>query len=178
MMTKAELRTHIRQQKQSLSRKEILRRSEILCANVLQSAYYQNAKTIYGYLPFNQEVFTTPLLLQALKDGKQVALPKCHGRNMRFILTGDLSRIQHNRFGVPEPAADRPVAADPRALVLVPGLAFDPQGYRVGYGGGYYDRFLAAEPDHPTIALCYDFQVVAQLPTDPHDIPVDTLYWV
>ena len=65
-------------------------------------------------------------------------------------------------------------ADDPAALVLMPGLAFDPQGHRLGYGGGFYDRFLAAEP-HPTIALCYAFQLLPQLETEAHDIPVDAV---
>ena len=57
------------------------------------------------------------------------------------------------------------------------GLAFDPQGHRIGYGGGFYDRFLAAEPDHPTLALCYDFQMLPALQTEEFDIPVDTVLW-
>ena len=66
------------------------------------------------------------------------------------------------------------IADDRDALVLMPGLAFDPQGHRMGYGGGFYDRFLAREP-HPTIALCYDFQLLSDLPVQAHDIPVDAV---
>jgi len=59
----------------------------------------------------------------------------------------------------------------------MPGMAFDRDGRRIGYGGGYYDKFLAAEPNHPAIALCYDFQVVDRLPTEEFDIPVDLVLW-
>ena len=69
------------------------------------------------------------------------------------------------------------MADDPHALVLMPGLAFDPQGHRIGYGGGFYDKFLAREPEHPTVALCYDFQVLPRLETEEYDIPVDTVLW-
>jgi 5-formyltetrahydrofolate cyclo-ligase len=69
------------------------------------------------------------------------------------------------------------VASDPTALVLMPGLAFDPQGHRIGYGGGFYDRFLSQEPEHPTLALCYDFQVFDHLDTEQFDIPVDCVLW-
>ena len=79
--------------------------------------------------------------------------------------------------GIPEPVADAPVADDPAALVLMPGLAFTEKGDRMGYGGGFYDKFLAAEPDHPTVALCYDFQMVDYIPTDDYDIPVDRVLW-
>ena len=174
---KKQLRASIRQQKQTMTEKEIARRSEILCRKVLQSDAYRNAGTIYGYLPFNQEVRTLPLLLQALSDGKQVALPKCYGKEMRFILMDDLSRIQASAFGAPEPIANAPIAQDPYALVLVPGLVFDSAGHRMGYGGGYYDRFLSQESHHPTIALCFDFQMLPHLETEEFDIPVDCVLW-
>ena len=114
-----------------------------------------------------------PILEQALRDGKRVALPKCYGSEMRFIYTDDLTKIGKSSCGVPEPLADKPIAHDETALVLMPGLAFDREGHRMGYGGGYYDRFLAAEPGHPTVALCFDFQIVEQIPTEEYDIPVD-----
>ena len=69
------------------------------------------------------------------------------------------------------------MADDPTALVLMPGLAFDPQGHRCGYGGGFYDKFLSAEPSHPTLALCYEFQMLPYLETEAHDIPVDYVLW-
>lgn len=166
----------MREQKKSLTEAEILRRSELLCRMVLETSAYKIAGTIYGYLPFNQEVNMRSLLQQALDDGKQVALPKCYGKEMRFVLINDLEQVQKAANGAPEPIADTPVAADPCALVLVPGIAFDSRGYRIGYGGGYYDRFLAAEPQHPTIALCYDFQLIPHLPHESYDIPVDTVF--
>lgn len=175
-LNKQELRAAVRQQKKAMVPEDIDKKSKELCRMVLQSEEYRNCNVIYGYLPFNQEVQLMPLLQQALADGKQVALPKCFGREMRFILTSDLSRVQFSAFGAPEPIDDGPVAAEKDALVLVPGLVFDRRGYRVGYGGGYYDRFLAQEPNHPTIALCYDFQRIDRLNPDPHDIPVDAVF--
>ena len=59
----------------------------------------------------------------------------------------------------------------------MPGLAFDPEGHRVGYGGGFYDKFLAQEPHHPTVALCYDFQMMPHLETEEYDVPVDLVLW-
>lgn len=173
--TKKELRHQIRIRKQALTEEDILLRSEQLCQMVLQSDVYRNTKTIYGYLPFNQEVRTQILLSRALADGKQVALPKCVGKEMFFVLVTDLSRICPGSIGAPEPIDSGPIAREKDALVLVPGMVFDHYGYRIGYGGGYYDRFLAAEPEHPTIALCYDFQLVPRLDAEPHDIPVDTI---
>ena len=175
---KQQLRQQIRQQKRAMTEDDIASRSNALCRMVLDCEAYRNAKTVYGYLPFNQEVKTLPLLRQALADGKQVALPKCYGKEMRFVLMNDLNRVQAGSLGAPEPVDDFPLADDPYALVLVPGLAFDGSGHRMGYGGGFYDRFLTAEPDHPTIALCFDFQMVSHLKTESHDISVDTVFWI
>lgn len=156
---------------------QIEEKSRLLARKFLSCEAYRNAKTIYGYLPYNQEVRTTAMLAQALKDGKQVAVPKVYGEEMRFIVLEDLSKVEKGYAGIPEPIADGPVAEDPDALVLMPGLAFDAQGHRIGYGGGFYDKFLAAEPNHPTVALCYDFQLLDQLETEEFDVPVDLVLW-
>ncbi len=176
-MDKTQLRLQIRRQKRAMPQEDILRRSRELCRLLTESDCYRRAKTIYGYLPYNQEVRTEPMLEQALKDGKRVAVPKCYGEEMRFIYLEDLSQVAKGYCGIPEPIADGPVARDETALVLMPGLAFDRQGNRMGYGGGFYDRFLAREPNHPTVALCYDFQLFDHLDTESHDIPVDLVLW-
>lgn len=176
-MNKQELRRAIRERKRALSDADISRRSAILAEKFLQTEAYKAAKTIYGYLPYNQEVRTVPILQQALLDGKQVAVPKVYGDDMKFICLDDLSKVSKGYAGIPEPIADAPVAQDETALVLMPGLAFDREGHRIGYGGGFYDKFLAREPHHPTVALCYDFQVLDQLETEEFDIPVDTVIW-
>ncbi len=176
-MDKKELRAQIRQRKRAMTEEEIVSRSKKLGALFAASEAYKNAKTIYGYLPYNQEVRTVPMLEKALADGKKVAVPKCYGEEMRFIYMDDLSKVEKGYANIPEPIADGPVADDPTALVLMPGLAFDPQGSRMGYGGGFYDKFLAAEPDHPTLALCYEFQMLPHLETETHDIPVDHVIW-
>lgn len=176
-MDKKELRRTIRERKRAMTEEEIVQRSEKLGKLFVQSEAYKNAKTIYGYLPYNQEVRTVPMLEQALKDGKRVAVPKVYGDEMKFLYLEDLSLVEKGYAGIPEPIADGPVADDDTALVLMPGLAFDPQGHRIGYGGGFYDKFLAAEPNHPTLALCYEFQMLPELHTEEHDIPVDTVLW-
>lgn len=176
-MDKKELRSSIRAQKRAMSEAEIAQKSERLGQLFAASSLYRQAKTIYGYLPYNQEVRTVPMLERALRDGKRVAVPKVVGEEMIFIYLDDLNAVEKGYAGIPEPIANGPVADDPHALVLMPGLAFDPQGHRIGYGGGFYDRFLAAQPEHPTLALCYDFQLLPHLETDSFDIPVDCVLW-
>ena len=176
-MDKTELRREIRARKRAMTEAEIEERSARLAQLFFASRAYQNAKTIYGYLPYNQEVRTVPMLERALKDGKKVAVPKVYGEEMKFLYLDDLTAVAKGYAGIPEPIADEPVAHDETALVLMPGLAFDPQGHRIGYGGGFYDKFLAAEPSHPTLALCYEFQMLPKLDVEDHDIPVDTVLW-
>ena len=176
-MDKQELRNKIKALKKAMTQDQIEEKSQALGRLFLASDAYKNARTIYGYLPYNQEVRTTAMLQKALEDGKRVAVPKCYGDEMRFIYLDDLSKVEKGYCNIPEPIEDGPIAEDPTALVLMPGLAFDPQGHRMGYGGGFYDKFLAAEPGHPTLALCYDFQMLEHLATEDHDIPVDTVLW-
>ena len=176
-MDKQTLRRMIREQKRAMTTEQIEQASARLGEKFAVSALYQQAKTIYGYLPYNQEVRTVPMLQRALDEGKRVAVPKCYGDEMRFIFLYDLSQVESGYCGIPEPIADGPVADDPTALVLMPGLAFTERGERMGYGGGFYDRFLAAEPNHPTLALCYAFQMVEHIPTEEFDIPVDCVLW-
>lgn len=176
-MDKAALRKQIREKKRAMTEGEILEASARLGQLFAASEAYRQAKSIYGYLPYNQEVRTVPMLEQALRDGKRVAVPKCYGDEMRFIWMEDLSKVEKGYAGIPEPVEDGPVADDETALVLMPGLAFDPEGRRIGYGGGFYDRFLAKEPDHPTLALCYAFQILPKLETEEFDIPVDCVLW-
>lgn len=176
-MNKQELRQAIRARKRAMTEEDILRRSEILAEKFARSDAYRTAKTIYGYLPYNQEVRTVPMLRRALEEGKRVAVPKVYGDDMKFIYLDDLSQVAKGYAGIPEPVADGPVAQDETALMLMPGLAFDRAGHRIGYGGGFYDKFLAREPHHPTVALCYDFQVMDRLETEEFDIPVDLVIW-
>lgn len=176
-MDKNALRKEIREKKRAMTVQEIEEASKRLGALFADTVQYKEAKTIYGYLPYNQEVRTVPILQKALADGKKVAVPKVYGEEMRFIYMTDLTQVENGYAGIPEPVADGPVADDTHALVLMPGLAFDPEGHRIGYGGGFYDRFLAQEPEHPTVALCYEFQMLPNLETEEFDIPVDCVLW-
>ena len=176
-MNKQELRAYIRGLKRSMTEAQIESKSAALGRLFRQTELYRAAGTIYGYLPYNQEVRTVPMLEQALRDGKRVAVPKCYGDEMKFIFMEDLSLVEKGYANIPEPIADGPIADDETALVLMPGLAFDREGHRIGYGGGFYDKFLAKEPGHPTLALCYDFQMMDHLETEEYDIPVDKVLW-
>ena len=176
-MDKQALRKEVREKKRAMTAEQIEKASEDLARQFCATAFYRDAQTIYGYMPYNQEVRTEQILLQALKDGKKVAVPKVYGDIMHFIYLENLDQVEKGYAGIPEPVADGPVANDEKALVLMPGLAFDYAGHRIGYGGGFYDKFLSAEPTHPTVALCYSFQMFESLETEEFDVPVDLVLW-
>ena len=167
---KTELREQHMARRAALSSEEKQARDEKICALILSSASFRYAETILAYYPKEGEIDVRPVLWRALELGKKVALPRCEGEHLmtyRFISgEGDLAPAS---FGLMEPAADAPAfAEDPghSSLCLVPGVVFDVHGYRIGYGGGYYDRFL--QDFHGSVAgLIYrDFI----LPDVPHGV--------
>ncbi len=172
-MDKKSLRREVAQKKKGLTATQIEARSLILAERLFDTPAYQQAKSLFAYLSFNQEVRTTSIIERAWSEGKRVAVPKIVGDALRFIWIDSFDALSEGRFGIPEPREDGPVAFDKSALVLMPGLAFDREGRRLGYGGGYYDRYLGAHPGHPLVALCYDFQLYDRLEAELHDIPVD-----
>lgn len=168
------LRAQIRQAKRALTPAQIASASAELAAALRRHPLYRQARSLYGYLSYNQEVETHALLLQAQRDGKRVAVPKVTGPGeMVFYWLDELTQAAPGYCGIPEPDGSQPAADDDTALVLTPGLAFDRQGHRMGYGGGFYDRYLADQPNHPLVALCYRFQLLDHLETEAHDVPVD-----
>lgn len=175
MLEKKALRAAIRAKKQAMTQEQIASFSDQLARRLYAHSLYQNARAVYGYLSYNEEVRTLPILRRAMADGKRVAVPRVVGDTMQFFWLDDLDAIEPGYRGIPEPKAGCPRADDQTALVLMPGLAFTPEGKRCGYGGGFYDRFLAAEPGHPTVALCYDFQLLDDLPVGEFDRPVDVV---
>ena len=172
-MDKKALRAEIKAKKRAMTEEQIAKTSDALAQQLYAHPAYQNAKSIFGYLSYNQEVRTMPMLEQAQKDGKRVAVPKVIGDKMIFNRLDDLTRISLGYCNIPEPIDDGPEAVDETALVMMPGLAFDPTGRRCGYGGGFYDRYLESHPNHPTLAMCYGSQMFDRLAPDPHDVPVN-----
>ena len=172
-MNKKVLRQEIGAKKRAMTPEQIESASQRLCEKLFETAFYRETKSLYAYLSYNQEVRTQTILERAQEDGKRIAVPKVVGEDMVFIWLDDLIAVSNGYCGIPEPISDGPIANDETALILMPGLAFDPQGHRMGYGGGFYDRYLAVHPHHPLVALCYDFQLFDHLETESHDIPVD-----
>lgn len=149
-----------------------------LAARLTQLPAYKTARWIGVYLAAGEEVETRGMIQQALADGKRVAapIPNPATHTIRLAeLTGVRNGLVRGPYGIeqPHPTASRRVKPEALDLLLVPGVAFDKSGYRLGRGAGYYDRFLATLPPAiPRIGLAFRRQQVARLPRERHDQPV------
>ena len=175
--TKQQIKQHLRkvllQQRQALSPKEWREKSNRLCQNLHSLALFQTAQTILTYISVRQEPDLTALFTLE----KTWGLPRCVGQQLvwhRWSPAAEFS-LQVGKFGILEPHPDTPrLEATQVDLILVPALACDRQGYRLGYGGGFYDRMLSQPvwANKPAIAPIFDQALVPTLPVEPWDQPV------
>lgn len=141
---------------------------------VLTLPEYREAEVIYAYVDCKHEVETSDIIRAAWADGKRVAVPKVLGQDMKFFYITSLENdLEEGYFGIREPfekhAADE-TDDEEKALMLMPGVAFDEERHRIGYGGGFYDRFLEAHPRLSRVALAFEFQVKKEVPYEAFDI--------
>lgn len=177
-MSKGEIRKRVLAARQALSAEELTRKSARIVALILELPEYRAARTVMLYLDFRCEVQTGPLVRAALAQGKRVAVPVTQVAARRLIpslLVRYPEEVAPGTWGIPEPRPEyvRPVPVEEIDLVLVPGVAFDPQGNRLGYGGGFYDRFLPlTRADCFRVAPAFELQIVDHIQTGPFDCPV------
>ena len=159
---KAQLRAEMRTLRSSLSPEERNRADSAICEQVCSLPQFKEAHTVFAYLAFGTEVETRGIMERAWSDAKSVVLPRCVApRQMRWFRVTNLEGLERSRFGVDEPRIDEAAEVMPAecadGIALVPGLTFDAQGYRLGYGGGFYDAFLADFPG-TSVGLCRSAQ--------------------
>lgn len=165
-------------QRRSLSVRERHAMSARIRDNLNQMGEFQAAPLILTYVSAKDgEVETLPLIVALTQGGRRVAVPSVVSRG--FMIWRQITGVEQlvgSRFGIPEPGHDclRIERFPADALILVPAIVYSPSGYRVGYGGGYFDRFLKDFPG-VTIGVAFQMQVINNLPLEPHDVPVDRL---
>ena len=168
---KAELRKKILQEMKAIPREQKQFIDQALTERLLQHPFYQEAKIIATYLSFPHEFQTQELIEQALKDDKKVLIPKTYPKGRMEFVVYDPQQLVKTSFGLLEPQGDLEVVEPSQIdLIHVPGLAFTTEGYRIGYGGGYYDRYLEHFAGH-TMSTIYPCQV-QEFNFENHDIPV------
>lgn len=169
METKKSIRQIIRKQRKELD--PIIWQSQTaeICRKTCELDVFREATDIYCYIDFGGEVGTRPLMLETWKLGKTVWVPKVHGETMDFYEITSFDELKPGAYGILEPDAGIPASADD-GLMIMPGVAFDTNRNRVGYGGGYYDRYLESHPQLHTLALAFDMQVLFEVPVEEQDI--------
>lgn len=179
----AESKSHIRKtyivRRNGLSKKLVALKSEVIKNHILQLPDLLNARTIMAYLSFDNEVRTDEIISELIKSSKTVCVPKLFGKKMVpykiFSINEDFII---DRYGIREPHSDISMEVDRKDIdvVIVPGVVFDLHGGRYGYGGGYYDRFLATlKPTAKKIAIAFDLQISKKLPLSDSDVWIDSL---
>ncbi len=179
MVTKRDLRQELRRNLAAISPEELQQRSALACRKLCTTDEYRRAEVVMLFLSTAQEVDTTQLALQAWADSKRVLAPRVTWDQRRMLpieIQSLASGVEDGYMGIREPLEGMPVPVADIELVIVPGLAFDEHGNRLGRGRGFYDRFLA-HPDFrgTSCALALEDQVVPSIPVGPSDVRVDML---
>ena len=178
-MTKKELRGEIRRRLDALSPAERQLKNTAIAFELLHLPEFRRARTVMLFASLPDEVDTAPIIAAALSGGRRVGLPRCQAQshNLDVVEIQDPARdLAPGYHGIQEPTGDHLIVPEDLDFILVPGLAFNAAGLRLGRGAGYYDRFLA-RPDVTAVrcSIAFDCQVVDAVPRETHDLPVQII---
>lgn len=174
MESKKDIRKRVLAIRQNLTVKEWEEKSLLIYEKVTSHPFFLQADAIYCYIDYRREVATRKMIEHAWKLNKKVAVPKVNEDQMDFYYIHSFEDLQEGFKGILEPEERYP-AKDEHVLVLMPGAAYDVMHNRVGYGKGYYDKYLHAHPDYKTIAIAFELQIVEEIPADTFDICPDII---
>ncbi len=169
MELKKDIRKRVLEMRSQMTVEEWDEKSHAIFQKVVTHPFFLHANTIYCYVNYRNEVETRSIIEWAWKQQKAVAVPRIEGTEMNFYYIQQFSDLQEGYFGIPEPEAIRPAKAK-NPLVIMPGTVYDKNRNRIGYGKGFYDKFLTEHSGCSTIALGFEIQIMDEIPTDGHDI--------
>ncbi len=179
-MIKKTIRDHILDKRSKLGKYNHESASKNIINKLYESTLYKNANIIMTFVSFGYEVNTHKFIKDSINNGKRIVvpitLPKTKEIRPSEIL--DFAELEVGFYNILTPKKEFIRYIDPKEidLAIIPGLAFDRDGYRVGYGGGYYDRFLSKYTDIIKLAIAFDLQLIDKVPREDFDIPVDFIY--
>ncbi len=169
MEAKGNIRKEVFARRRAATQEEIQEKSRMIYEKITALPEFLDADCFFAYMDFKKEVMTRDLIEKALEMGKTVAVPRVEGADMVYYEIKDFSTLKSGYFGIMEPDGGK-VCTREEGFLLVPGVAFDPARHRVGYGKGFYDRFLAAHPGFTTVAAAFEFQLFDAVPFEETDI--------
>lgn len=176
MLNKQELRKKIFLFRKGLSKEEYLKKSEIIINKIVSSKWYLESDTIISYVSVNNEVDTIELINRAFAAGKRVAVPKIIDKEMQFYYISSLSELKKGYFNIPEPidTSEICIPKSSGTLMIVPGVAFDKSNNRLGYGGGFYDKYLSRYSLYK-MAICFKEQLFDEICSEYYDVKMDEI---
>lgn len=171
------LRNKILNIRKNLILEEKIKLDEKIYSKLFNNEMFSKAKNIFIYISFGTEINTKPIIEKALEENKNIYIPKIYksDRSMKAIKLNSFKDLKENSMGILEPVQDGDyIDKENIDLIIVPGVVFDEEGNRIGYGGGYYDRYLSDIKEVSNkIALAYELQVLDFIGEEKHDIKVD-----
>lgn len=180
-MDKGELRKEIKLKREVLDKNIKLMADEKIRKSLFESEIYKNSKVVFIYVNMDSEINTIDIIKELLASDKTIAVPKVipvslKERQMKALKINSMLQLNESgAFGILEPSIECEDISEDVDLIIIPGLAFDINGNRLGYGGGFYDRFLSKYPNSKRVALCYDFQIFDEIPHEFFDEKVDLI---
>lgn len=172
--TKREIRQKIRKKRQELKEDLWKMDSAAVTGCVISHPWFQESENICTYVAYHREVRTQEIMGAAFEMGKTVWVPKVEGKTMHFCRIESIDELKPGIHGILEPAGDKRTDRNENivggGLMIMPGVGFDCACHRIGYGGGYYDRYLEKYPEIRKIALAFEFQIFPEIPYEEHDI--------
>lgn len=174
---KKNLRKSINKLHHEVSSDDLAEFSQIASEKIIKDCKeYITADTVYAFVSFGKEIDTSHIIKDALARGKRLLLPRVTKEGMVFKEVADLNNLIRSDYGILEPAGTLPDIWED-GFMLVPGVVFGRDLYRIGHGAGYYDKFLAeTEKNIFKAGFCYNFQIIDKVPAEEHDIRIDAIY--
>lgn len=173
---KKEIRKRMRVLRENMTREDMFSKSSLIFEQLITVPEYKNAEKIFTYVSMNNEVDTIMLMDYSLSMDKRVFVPKVSGRDMLFYEISDISELSPGYCGIYEPDTDgKEPDYSKTGFMCMPGVAFDKDYNRIGYGGGFYDRYLSGENKFYKAALAYEFQFVEHIRTEHVDVKPDMI---
>ncbi|KYO67992.1 5-formyltetrahydrofolate cyclo-ligase [Thermovenabulum gondwanense] len=176
-MEKKEIRRKMIEMRDTQPKEIIKEKSRVILEKLFELNYYKKAKNIMFYVDTRNEVRTLDAIKKSIYLGKKVFVPKVINKcDMLAVRIKSLNELKKGHFGILEPVSGEMINPKELEVVVIPGVAFDKSGCRLGYGGGYYDRFLQnLKADAVKIALAFEFQILDELPKEEYDILMDII---
>ncbi len=181
MKTKGEIRKKILNIRNNIEKEQVIEKSKVIVNKLKSNIEFKESKTVFIYMDFKNEVQTFDLIKDMIKEKKRVVIPYTDVENT-IIIPVEINNIENDlklcSFGYLEPKEEKVIPIDPFEfdLIIVPGVAFDKNLNRIGFGKGYYDKILSKKRnDTKAFAIAYEFQILDEIPKEEHDIKMDKI---